>query len=73
MRRFIECCRCRKRERLERAARADWNAVFARGACVGYVCPECQTAEEWTGAEADARTLDYGVAADGRAGCVPKA
>lgn len=69
----IECGRCGRRERLERAARANWNAVFSNGVCTGYVCPECQTAEEWTGAEADARTLDYGMTADGRAVCVPKA
>lgn len=43
----VRCDRCRKRWRDQ----PNWNEVYIAGLVIGYVCPKCQTAEEWSEAE----------------------
>ncbi|GAA5610572.1 hypothetical protein CP981_15735 [Streptomyces platensis] len=52
----IVCDRCR---RTLRGADDGWNVVMDSGYAVGYLCPDCQTAEENAEAEVHQATLDY--------------
>jgi hypothetical protein len=49
-----------------------WNVNLRAGVIVGYVCPSCQTAEEWAEAEINEATLEYNRDAFGRARGVPR-
>ena len=53
----MQCDRCRRLIRLNQAE--GWNATFRQGVIVGYLCPNCQTAEENAEAEINEATLDY--------------
>ncbi|BDM69926.1 hypothetical protein HEK616_34130 [Streptomyces nigrescens] len=51
----IVCDRCK---RPMRGGGDGWNAVFDEGYAIGYLCPDCQTAEENAEAEVHEATLD---------------
>lgn len=51
----ITCNRCQKRYRNE----GEWNTVFHAGRIAGYVCPDCQTAEEHVEAVVNETLTDY--------------
>lgn len=52
----IVCDRCKRPVRGEGDG---WNVVLEKGYAVGYLCPDCQTAEENAEAEVYEATLDY--------------
>ncbi|MGW1790930.1 hypothetical protein ACWCO0_32605 [Streptomyces tubercidicus] len=54
----IVCDRC-KRSVLQDDSDG-WNVVLDKGYAVGFLCPDCQTAEENAEAEVHEATLDYG-------------
>lgn len=64
------CSRCGKdlKDDMERAD--TWNIDARNGVAVGFVCPDCQTAEEFTMAEAAASV--YVADDDGRVWQSPK-
>lgn len=54
---LVECARCGK---VEFAGNADrWNVVFNMGRVAGFLCPDCQTAEEDIEAQVNEATTDY--------------
>ena len=54
---LVECARCGK---VEFAGNADgWNVVFNMGRVAGFLCPDCQTAEEDIEAQVNEATIDY--------------
>ncbi|WP_280434031.1 hypothetical protein [Nocardia carnea] len=65
----IRCDRCHRRGR---GALQDWNCTVAGGEIVGVLCPDCQTVEEYTEAEINLSTLDYGRDEQGRVIGSPK-
>ena len=53
----VKCSRCGKTEVV---AKADyWNVVFDKGVPTGFLCPDCQTQDEWLEAEVNEATTDY--------------
>lgn len=65
MNKLIRCSRCARRLRNPRAD-TRWNLVAENGVVTGYLCPNCQTAEENAEAEINLATLDYtGAGPDG--------
>lgn len=53
----VKCLRCGKTEVV---AKADyWNAVFDEGVITGFLCPDCQTQDEWLEAEVNEAVTDY--------------
>ncbi len=54
------CDRCGARFRTQASAKKQlWNAVFEGGEIVGFLCPDCQTADESAEATINEATLDY--------------
>lgn len=53
------CGRCRRRPTAEQWTREAWNVTMADGVIIGFLCPDCQTAEENAEAEINEATLDY--------------
>jgi hypothetical protein len=47
MGKVMRCDRCRKRHR----GQPNWNTDYIAGIVIGYICPDCQTAQEHIGAE----------------------
>jgi hypothetical protein len=56
------CSRCGRRPRDD----TGWNVALEDGYAVGFICPECQTAEESVQAELNDAILDYSVDDEGR-------
>lgn len=53
----VKCLRCGKTEVV---AKADyWNAVFDEGVITGFLCPDCQTQDEWLEAEVNEALTDF--------------
>jgi hypothetical protein len=53
----IVCKRCREHcPDIEAAAENDWNTYLSGGRIVGFLCPDCQTADEVAEAEVNAAT-----------------
>ena len=53
----VKCLRCGK---TEVAAKAKyWNAVFDEGVITAFLCPDCQTQDEWLEAEVNEAVTDY--------------
>ncbi|MGN8245278.1 hypothetical protein ACTHAM_002397 [Cellulomonas soli] len=49
------CQRCKRKYR----GRGEWNAVFAKGVVVAFLCPTCQAPEENAEAVINEATIDY--------------
>jgi hypothetical protein len=65
---MIRCSRCDRKYK----GRGNWNHVFRGGACVGALCPDCQTPEENAEAAINEATLDYSVDEQGSPMARPK-
>lgn len=55
--RRVKCARCGKTESANNAKL--WNAVFDKGVLTHYLCPDCQTQEEFLEAEVNEALTDY--------------
>lgn len=66
------CSRCGKALKDDMGRADTWNIDARDGVVVGFVGPDCQTAEEFTMAEAEAATSVYVADDDGRVYQFPK-
>ena len=60
---IIRCQRCNRRmRRTIEPGRGEWNEVWTLGNLSGWLCPDCQTAEDNAEAVINAATTDYSTA-----------